>query len=136
MDRIIDMRRSLPFTLKGFSCDNRSEFINHDLVKYLYGKNPNAVKFTRRRPYKKNDAFVRQPFGYHRQDRADFDASMNDIYKNIWNPFMNHFCPVMKIRKKVRISGSIRKYYDEPKTPYQRLMDSGKLTGILPSVGN
>jgi hypothetical protein len=137
MDRIIDIRKSLPFTLKGFSCDNGSEFINHDLVRYLRDRNPNHVKFTRRRPYKKNDAahveqkndvFVRQLFGYHRLDRADFVPTMNDIYRSIWNPFMNHFCPVMKLKKKVRIGGRVRKYYDEPKSPYLRLLDSGLLT--------
>lgn len=137
LDRIIDIRRSLPFTMKGFSCDNGSEFINHDLVRYLQKRDPNRVKFTRRRPYKKNDAahveqkndaFVRQLFGYHRLDKEEFVPIMNDIYKHLWNPLMNHFCPVMKLRKKVRIGGRIRKYYDEPKTPYQRLMGTEHLT--------
>lgn len=137
MDRIMEIRAEFPFTLKGFSCDNGSEFINYDLVRYLQGRNPNQVKFTRRRPYKKNDAahveqkndaFVRQLFGYHRLDQPEFVPMMNDIYKLLWNPLMNHFCPVMKLKKKVRIGGRIRKYYDDPKTPYQRLIDSDQLT--------
>jgi len=35
----------------------------------------------------------------------------------------NHFQPVMKLVEKVRIGSKVRKKYDNPKTPYQRLID-------------
>ncbi len=33
----------------------------------------------------------------------------------------------MKLVKKLRVGGKIHRRYDEPKTPYQRLMESGQL---------
>lgn len=52
---------------------------------------------------------------------------MNEIYKNLWNPLWNYFTPVMKLESKERIGGKIIKVHSKPKTPYQRLMDSGTL---------
>ncbi len=45
---------ALPFPLKGFDCDNGSEFLNHHLVRYFSG-HPGQPSFTRSRPYRKND---------------------------------------------------------------------------------
>lgn len=46
------MRRNLPFPLRAVDSDNGSEFINHHLVDYCRQR---KVKFTRSRPYKKDD---------------------------------------------------------------------------------
>lgn len=35
----------------------------------------------------------------------------------------------MKLIEKVREGGKIRRKYDEPRTPYQRVMESGQITG-------
>lgn len=44
----------LAFPLKGFDCDNGSEFLNWHLLRYFHGhKQP--IKFTRSRPYHSND---------------------------------------------------------------------------------
>ena len=37
--------------------------------------------------------------------------------------YTNHFQPVMKLVEKVRIGSKVKKKYDNPKTPYQRLID-------------
>jgi hypothetical protein len=132
-----DIRAGLPFKLQGFACDNGSEFINRSLVEYLQSHKHGFVKFVRRRPYKKNDAahveqkndtHVRQLFGYSRIEHMELVDLMNDIYRNYWNPLLNNFCPALKLTKKIRIGGKLRKIYDKPKTPYDRLIDSGKLT--------
>jgi hypothetical protein len=139
VQKVREIRSSLPFRMIGFACDNGSEFINKPLVSYLTSTKNGHVKFVRRRPYKKNDAahveqkndtHVRQLFGYHRIAERELVALMNDIYQNYWNPLLNLFCPVLKLTKKVRIGGKIRKFYDKPKTPYDRLIDSGKLTEL------
>jgi hypothetical protein len=136
-DRIVDIRKSLPFAMKGFACDNGSEFINYKLVNYFRGSHPGEVTFTRRRPYKKNDAAhveqkndvtVRKLFGYERLDDPAFVPLLNEIYIHYWNPLRNHFFPMLKLKQKLRIGAKIRKIYDEPKTPYQRLIESGKLS--------
>lgn len=137
LERIREIRHTLPFDLKEFACDNGSEFINKNLMKYFSDFKKGRVNFTRRRPYKKNDAahveqkndtHVRQLFGYRRLDEHELVKLMNDIYIYNWNPLLNFFCPVMKLKKKVRIGGKIRKVYDTPKTPYQRLMESSSLS--------
>jgi hypothetical protein len=41
--------------------------------------------------------------------------------------YKNFFQPVMKLVSKERIGGSIKRKYDVPETPYQRLMESGQI---------
>ena len=48
------MEQKLAFAILGFDCDNGSEFLNHHLWRYL-AKRRRPVKFTRSRPYRKND---------------------------------------------------------------------------------
>jgi len=53
---------------------------------------------------------------------------INSLYINAWEPFHNFFRPNMKLISKTRIGSRYQKKYDEPKTPYQRLLNSGCLT--------
>ncbi len=137
--KVKDIRAGLPFRMIGFASDNGSEFVNHTLANYLQSNRHGHVKFVRRRPYKKNDnahveqkndTHVRQLFGYHRIEHRELVDLMNDIYQNYWNPFQNYFCPALKLIKKTRIGGKLKKTYDKPKTPYDRLVDCGKLTDL------
>lgn len=139
LEKIKDIRVGLPFRMAGFASDNGSEFINRSLVSYLQDHKNGFVKFVRRRPYKKNDAahveqknntHVRQLFGYTRIEHLELVDLMNDIYKNYWNPLLNFFCPTLKLIRKTRIGGKLKKTYDKPKTPYDRLIDSGKLSDL------
>mgnify|MGYP001616535539 CR=1 FL=1 len=52
LDAIIDIKNSLPFTLRGIDSDNGSEFINYHLKRFC---DNNKIQFTRSRPYKKDD---------------------------------------------------------------------------------
>lgn len=131
--KIKDIEDDLPFPLLGFACDNGTEFLNETLYNYFKNRTPRAVKLVRRRPYKKNDAahveqknwtHVRLLWGYDRIDDESFISLMNEIYRSYWNPLLNFFTPTMKLIKKTRIGAKIKKIYDEPKTPYQRIMDS------------
>ena len=92
---------------------------------------------TRSRPYHKNDnahveqknyTHVRQLLGYDRLEDPHLVAAINDLYRNAWEPFHNFFRPCMKLVSKERIGSRYRKRYDQPRTPYQRLLDSGHLT--------
>ena len=135
-DQIAAIEAQLPFTLLGFDCDNGSEFLNHHLLRYFSGR-PQEVGFTRSRPYRKNDnahveqknwTHVRQLFGYDRIDDVTLIPLMNDLYANEWSLYQNHFCPGMKLVDKQRVNARYTKTYDAPKTPYQRLLDSGHIT--------
>ena len=132
LQQIQDIESSLPFKLKGFDCDNGSEFLNYHLLRY-FTDHPDHVAFTRSRPYKKNDnahveqknwTHVRQLFGYDRFDNKQLLPLMNDLYYREWSLYQNHFCPSMKLLEKQRINSKYQKKYDKPKTPYQRIMES------------
>jgi len=125
-----DIDSTLPFTIKGFDCDNGSEFLNHTLVTH-FQEHADKPTFTRSRPYHKNDnAYVEQKnwthvrhfFGYMRiDDRKHVDA-MNDIYRDV-SFILNYFTPTMKLISKERVGSKIRKKFDKPSTPLQRVLD-------------
>jgi hypothetical protein len=130
--QIKDIEISLPFALKGFDCDNGSEFLNYHLLRY-FTDHTDKISFTRSRPYKKNDnahveqknwSHVRQLFGYDRFEDERLLPLMNDLYSQEWSLYQNHFCPSMKLLEKQRINSKYRKKYDEPQTPYHRVMTS------------
>ena len=47
---------------------------------------------------------------------------LNELYGYL-RLYTNYFQPVMKLLSKERNGARVKKKYDEPKTPYQRLMD-------------
>lgn len=51
-----DIEKYLPFPLLGFNSDSGGEFINHHLIRFFEEpRDGRFVKFSRSRPYKKND---------------------------------------------------------------------------------
>jgi hypothetical protein len=132
IQQVKNIEDCLAFPLKGFDCDNGSEFLNHHLVRY-FSKHKQKVKFTRSRPYKKNDnahveqknwSHVRQLLGYDRLDNPKLVKLINNLYANQWSRHQNHFCPTLKLKHKQRINSKYYKKYENPKTPYQRLIES------------
>lgn len=131
-----DVESTLPFKLLGFDCDNGPEFLNNHMYRYLKGRS-RKIDFTRSRPYHKNDnahveqknwTHVRQLLGYDRLGDPQLVALLNDLYRNAWEPLHNYFYPCAKLISKERIGSRYRKKYDKPKTPYQRLLDSDKIS--------
>lgn len=128
----------LPFMMVGLAVDNGSEFLNHDLHGYLT-KRQAPLNFVRRRPYKKNDnahveqknyTHVRQIMGYERFDDPKLVGMMNEIYQAYFNPLQNFFIPSQKLKSKEREGSKIKKKFEDPQTPYQRLMDSTYLSKL------
>ena len=131
-EQIPCVENNLPFELKGFDCDNGSEFLNHHLVRY-FQDHPKGIYFTPSRPCKKNDnahleqnnwTHVRQLFGYDRFDKPLLVDLMNDLYRNEWSLLHNYFCPTMKLKNKQGINSKYKRKYYQPQTPFQRLMAS------------
>ena len=136
LDQIKAIEQALPFALRGFDCDNGSEFLNHHLLRYfsLHAAKP---AFTRSRPYQKNDnahveqknwTHVRQLFGYERFDHPELTKLMNALYAKEWSQLQNHFCPTLKLKHKERIGARYHKQYHTPQTPYQRVMNCENVT--------
>jgi hypothetical protein len=122
-----EIRRGLPFPLRGIDSDNGSEFINDHLYRYCQA---HAIQFTRGRPYKKDDnahveqknwTHVRKLVGYHRYDTPAAVAALNDLYRHELGVFQNLFLPSVKLRRKERVGSRVRRYYDAPRTPLERL---------------
>jgi hypothetical protein len=135
VEQIRDIERNLPFKLKGFDCDNGSEFLNHHLVRYFTNRRV-PVRMTRSRPYRKNDnAHVEQKnwthprhlLGYDRIDDKSLIPAINDLYANEWALLQNHFYPSAKLISKTKINSKYKKIHDKPTTPYQRLIASAKI---------
>ena len=86
-------------------------------------------------PYKKNDnahieqknwTHVRKLLGWDRFDTVEAVAALNDLYKNELRLFENLFLPSMKLLKKERIDSKVKRHYDKPKTPFERVLESGQ----------
>ena len=127
------MRGRLPFRLLGLDSDNGSEFINHKLYQYCQEE---GITFTRSRPYRKNDSahveqknwtVVRRVIGYDRYSSKAALAQLGRVYSSL-RLYVNFFQPAMKLKHKSREGAKVRKVYDEAKTPYQRVLETGALT--------
>lgn len=129
MDRI---RKRLPFRILEIHPDNDQGMINGLMWRYCKGA---KIKMSRSRPYKKNDnawveqrnwTHVRKQVGYRRMDsQAELEA-LRELYEKL-RLYKNFFQPTMKLVDKTREGGKIRRKYDQPRTPYQRLIESGQL---------
>jgi hypothetical protein len=53
---------------------------------------------------------------------------INDLYRNELRLYKNFFQPVMRLERKERVNGKIRRRYAKPKTPYRILKESGQLS--------
>lgn len=126
------IRSRLPFPLLGIDSDNGGEFINHHLMEYCQRE---KLTFTRSRPYRKNDncfveqknySIVRRAVGHGRYVGKKAVEQLNALYALI-RLRTNFFLPSMKLLEKRRIGSRVRKKYDEPKTPYQRVLESARV---------
>lgn len=124
-----EIRKRLPFKLLGIDSDNGSEFINAHLYGYCEEE---QITFTRARAYRKNDncyveqknySVVRRAVGYHRYDTPQQLRLLNQLYSHL-RLYTNYFQPVMKLEEKIRVGSKVKKRYDQPKTPYQRVLES------------
>jgi hypothetical protein len=123
------IRQDLPFPLLGIDSDNGGEFINDELIRYC---DREQLTFTRGRVGRKNDnpyveqknwSVVRRLVGYGRYETQSQVNQLNAVYA-IYRLYVNHFLPVQKLVTKVREGSKVKKVYDDPKTPYQRVLDA------------
>jgi len=131
----------LPFPLRGVDSDNGSEFINWHLKKWCEQK---EIQLTRGRPYKKDDnahveqknwTHVRKLLGWNRYETHEAVEAMNDLYRNELRLWLNLFLPSVKLAKKVRVGSKVRRVYDGPRTPFERVRacpqaDPGKVSWL------
>ena len=121
----------LPFRLLGVDSDNGSEFINWHLKRWCEQKD---IQLTRGRPYKKDDnahieqknwTHVRKLLGWERYDTHEAVEAINDLYHEL-RLWLNLFLPSVKLLKKVRVGSKVRRVYDGPRTPFERVRACGQ----------
>jgi transposase InsO family protein len=127
LDAMKEIAQALPFKLLGIDSDNGSEFINHHLKTYC---DQNQIQFTRGRPYKKDDnahieqknyTHVRKLLGYQRYDSLQVQRAINELYRNELSLLQNLFLPSMKLKQKNRVGSKLKRRYELPRTPLERL---------------
>jgi len=127
------LRQRLPVPLRAWHSDNGSEFINACLLGWCQR---HSIRFTRGRPYRKNDQawveqrnglLVRRLVGYDRYSSRAAWAVLQRLY-GLLRLQHNFFRPVRKLRSKRRVGSKVLKRYDAAQTPYQRVLAAGVLT--------
>jgi hypothetical protein len=116
-----------PMPVISMNSDNDSAFINDTLLACCEEK---KLKFTRARPYQKNDqawieqkngAIIRRFVGYDRFSGMVAGQLLAELYQVI-RLYVNYFQPSFKLREKIREGSKIRKQYFKPMTPADRLL--------------
>ncbi|HKZ08694.1 MAG TPA: transposase family protein, partial [Methylomirabilota bacterium] len=124
----------LPFPLRAWHSDNGSEFVNACLLGWCQR---HGVRFTRGRPYRKNDQawveqrnglLVRRLVGYDRYTTRAAWRVLQRLYDRLRLQH-NFFRPVRKLLSKRRVGSRVVKRYDAPQTPAQRVMARPDLPG-------
>jgi hypothetical protein len=126
-------RRRLPFEMHALHTDNGSEFINQTLFSYCRKE---KISFSRGRPYKKNDqAYVEQRnYVAVRRFLGNDRLKSKEAYRllqqldGLLRLQLNFLRPVRELVSKQRQGAKVVKRYDQPRTPCQRLIESGCLS--------
>jgi hypothetical protein len=131
-----DVEASLPFELLGLDSDNGGEFLNYHVLSWLQ-KRPRPVFMTRSRPYKKDDnahieqknwTHIRQCFGYERHDNPEVVALINALAKGAYGQLLNYFHASLKLERKERTQGRLKRIYGEAQTPLARVLASAEVS--------
>lgn len=122
-----------PFPVRGIHSDSGSEFVNDALFRWCRQR---GILLSRSRPNRKNDNcyveqknddVVRKTVGYIRYEGFEDRDRLNELYA-VTNLIRNFHTPSMKIFKKERHGSRVRKTYDRPMTPVDRVLESELLT--------
>lgn len=122
------IRERLPFDLLGIDSDNGEEFINWHLFRWCKEE---AINFSRGREYHKNDqahveeknwSVVRRYTGYKRYDTEEQVVLLNKLY-GVLRLYFNFFQATLRLERKERVHGKVKRIYPKAKTPYQRVLE-------------
>ena len=122
------MLHQFPFRVRGFHCDNGSEFINHS-VKAMLDKL--LAEFTKSRPYRttdnalvegKNGSVIRKLIGYG-PIAAEHAEALQKFYTATLNPYLNFHRPCGFATLVDGKRGRLRRVYkhDDYRTPFEKL---------------
>jgi len=116
-----------PFILKGFHCDNGSEYINYQVAALLEKL---LIEHTKSRPRHSNDnalaeskngAIIRKQFGYSHIPQR-FARLINTFNQTYLNPYINYHRPCYFASEKIDAKGKVVKqyHYRDMMTPFEK----------------
>ena len=73
----------------------------------------------------KNWTHVRKLLGWDRYDSGAAIEAINDLYRQELRWLLNLYLPSVKLVKKTRVGSKLRRVYDVPRTPLERVARSG-----------
>jgi transposase InsO family protein len=124
----------IPYAVTGLDFDNGSEFLNHPVIEWAAER---KIFFTRSRPYKKNDQatiesknnhLVRKYAFYYRYDTEEERRVLARLWPLV-NDRLNYLTPTIKPTGYASTGGGRRRrIYDQPATPFERLLAAGILS--------
>jgi hypothetical protein len=129
LEYIEQVRRALPFSLRGLDCDNDTAFMNEAVFDFCKAT---GIELTRSRAYKKNDqawveqkngAIVRRLVGYGRLQGLEATEILASLYQ-VSRLYINFFQPSFKLKFKTRHGAKVTKHYESPLTPLERVLRS------------
>ena len=135
-EALSDIRNTTLLPVLEFHPDNGSEFINQYTEAWCRKE---GIAFTRSRSQKKNDncfieqkngAVVREYVGYDRLEGVEEQKLLADIYHHL-PPLLNFFMPTRRLKSKTRVGSREIRVYDEPRSPFQRLIESAEVSQEL-----
>ena len=100
-------------------------------------KRGRPVFMTRSRPYKKDDnahveqknwTHIRQCFGYERHDNPEVVEAINLLVKGAYGQLLNYFHASLKLERKERAQGRLKRIYGAAQTPLARVLTSAEVT--------
>lgn len=121
--------RQIPFSVLGIDSDNDGAFINDTLLMFC---KQHKIEFTRSRAYHKNDqawveqkngAVIRRMVGYERFSGIVAGQALAHLYHSA-RLYVNYFQPSFKLLNKTRDGAMIKRVYDQPATPCERLLSN------------
>jgi hypothetical protein len=130
IDQFSDMRAYFPFPVLSFDSDNGGEFINRALFLFLQKA---GIPQSRSRAYEKNDnahveqknrTHVRHYLGDIRIDNPELTEALNLVMRDQLSVLRNFFFPTRKLLSTFQAKGKTYKVYDQPQTPFQRVLAS------------
>jgi len=119
--------QQVPFPILGIDSDNDSAFINDTLVVFCQ---KHHIEFTRSRAYHKNDqawveqkngAVIRRMVGYERFSGVVACQTLSHLYQAA-RLYVNYFQPSFKLLNKTRYGFKVKRTYEPPATPCDRLL--------------
>lgn len=126
-----------PFAVRSIHSDNGGEILNHHLMAFM-NESGSEIFFWRSRPSKcndnahveeKNKSAGRELFGETRLDCRELEPELIPLCE-MWSDYTHFFkpCKMLTGKEKRKDGKGWKCTYDEPQTPYQRLLKENTLT--------